>query len=117
MSALNKEQYNDIAHYSGLNTLLFQPNSMSSNLLGALSALNNSLPAAESDQLMRHQTTLERRLSWAIGELLALQRSSKSWESSQIDPKICIFRDFRQVKQVVSRQSIGRPADKILFNP
>ena len=41
MSALNKEQDNDIAHYSGLNTLLFQPDSTSSNLLGALSALNN----------------------------------------------------------------------------
>lgn len=37
-----------------------------------------SLPAAESDLLMRYQTTLERRLSSAIGELLALQRSSKS---------------------------------------
>ena len=36
-----------------------------------------SLPAAESDLLMRYQTTLERRLSSAIGELLALQRSSK----------------------------------------
>jgi hypothetical protein len=29
--------------------------------------------------LMRYQTTLERRLSSAIGELLALQRSSKPW--------------------------------------
>lgn len=37
-----------------------------------------SLPVAESDLLMRYQTTLERRLSSAIGELLALQRSSKS---------------------------------------
>ena len=36
-----------------------------------------SLPAAESDLLMRYQTTLERRLSSAIGELLALQRSLK----------------------------------------
>lgn len=36
-----------------------------------------SLPAAESDLLMRYQTTLERRLSSAIGELLALQRNSK----------------------------------------
>ena len=36
-----------------------------------------SLPAAESDLLMRYQTALERRLSSAIGELLALQRSSK----------------------------------------
>jgi hypothetical protein len=36
-----------------------------------------SLPEAESDLLMRYQTTLERRLSSAIGELLALQRSSK----------------------------------------
>ena len=36
-----------------------------------------SLPSAESDLLMRYQTTLERRLSSAIGELLALQRSSK----------------------------------------
>jgi len=62
-----------------------------------------SLTAAESDLLMRHHTALERRLSSAIGELLALQRSSKPWESSQIDPKICIFRDFRQEKQVVSR--------------
>jgi hypothetical protein len=34
-----------------------------------------SLPAAESDLLMRYQTTLERRLSSAIGELLALQRA------------------------------------------
>ncbi|WP_438979457.1 hypothetical protein [Polynucleobacter sp.] len=37
-----------------------------------------SLQVAESDLLMRYQTTLERRLSSAIGELLALQRSSKS---------------------------------------
>jgi hypothetical protein len=36
-----------------------------------------SLPAAESDLLMRYQTTLERRLSSAIGELLALQRAKK----------------------------------------
>jgi hypothetical protein len=36
-----------------------------------------SLPAPESDLLMRYQTTLERRLSSAIGELLALQRSLK----------------------------------------
>jgi hypothetical protein len=36
-----------------------------------------SLPVAESDLLMRYQTTLERRLSSAIGELLALQRSTK----------------------------------------
>jgi len=34
-----------------------------------------SLPVAESDLLMRYQTTLERRLSSAIGELLALQRA------------------------------------------
>jgi hypothetical protein len=37
-----------------------------------------SLPAAESDLLMRYQTTLERRLSSAIGELLALQRSPRT---------------------------------------
>ena len=36
-----------------------------------------SLPEAESDLLMRYQTTLERRLSSAIGELLALQRAPK----------------------------------------
>ena len=36
-----------------------------------------SLPVAESDLLMRYQTTLERRLSQAIGELLALQRAKK----------------------------------------
>ena len=36
-----------------------------------------SLPVAESDLLMRYQTTLERRLSLAIGELLALQRAKK----------------------------------------
>jgi hypothetical protein len=36
------------------------------------------LPAAESDLLMRYQTTLERRLSSAIGELLALQRAKKA---------------------------------------
>ena len=36
-----------------------------------------SLPAAESDLLMRYQTTLERRLSSAIGELLALQRANR----------------------------------------
>jgi hypothetical protein len=36
-----------------------------------------SLPVAESDLLMRYQTTLERRLSSAIGELLALQRAPK----------------------------------------
>ena len=36
-----------------------------------------SLPVAESDLLMRYQTTLERRLSQAIGELLALQRVKK----------------------------------------
>lgn len=35
-----------------------------------------SLPAAESDLLMRYQTTLERRLSSAIGELLELQKRS-----------------------------------------
>lgn len=33
-----------------------------------------ALPSNESDLLMRYQTTLERRLSSAIGELLALQR-------------------------------------------
>ena len=32
------------------------------------------LPSQESDLLMRYQTTLERRLSLAIGELLELQR-------------------------------------------
>lgn len=37
-----------------------------------------SLPAAESDLLMRYQTTLERRLSSFIGELLALQRAKKA---------------------------------------
>jgi hypothetical protein len=36
-----------------------------------------SLPVAESDLLMRYQTTLERRLSSAIGELLALQRANR----------------------------------------
>ncbi len=36
-----------------------------------------SLPVADSDLLMRYQTTLERRLSSAIGELLALQRAKK----------------------------------------
>ena len=36
-----------------------------------------SLPVAESDLLMRYQTTLQRRLSHAIGELLALQRAKK----------------------------------------
>jgi hypothetical protein len=36
-----------------------------------------SLPVVESDLLMRYQTTLERRLSQAIGELLALQRAKK----------------------------------------
>lgn len=36
-----------------------------------------SLPVAESDLLMRYQTTLERRLSSAIAELLALQRAKK----------------------------------------
>lgn len=35
-----------------------------------------SLPSAESDLLMRYQTTLERRLSSAIGELLELQKRS-----------------------------------------
>jgi len=35
------------------------------------------LPVAESDLLMRYQTALERRLSSAIGELLALQRAKK----------------------------------------
>jgi len=35
---------------------------------------STTLPANESDLLMRYQTTLERRLSSAIGELLALQR-------------------------------------------
>jgi len=35
-----------------------------------------SLPVAESDLLMRYQTTLERRLSSAIGELLELQKRS-----------------------------------------
>jgi hypothetical protein len=36
-----------------------------------------SLPVSESDLLMRYQTTLERRLSQAIGELLALQKAEK----------------------------------------
>ena len=36
-----------------------------------------SLPVSESDILMRYQTTLERRLSSAIGELLALQRANR----------------------------------------
>lgn len=36
-----------------------------------------SLAPSESDLLMRYQTTLERRLSQAIGELLALQRASR----------------------------------------
>ena len=36
-----------------------------------------SLPVAESDLLMRYQTTLERRLSSAIGELMILQKNSK----------------------------------------
>ena len=35
------------------------------------------MPAAEWDLLMRYQTTLERRLSQAIGELLELQRAKK----------------------------------------
>ena len=43
--------------------------------LKALMLRSVSMPAAESDLLMRYQTTLERRLSSAIGELLALQRS------------------------------------------
>jgi hypothetical protein len=36
-----------------------------------------SLPASESDLMMRYQTSLERRLSSAIGELLALQKSHR----------------------------------------
>jgi len=42
----------------------------------ALLLLSVSLPVAESDLLMRYQTTLERRLSSAIGELLELQKRS-----------------------------------------
>lgn len=45
--------------------------------LKALMLRSVSMPAAESDLLMRYQTTLERRLSSAIGELLALQRSHR----------------------------------------
>ena len=33
-----------------------------------------ALPSSEAELLLRHQTTLERRLSQAIGELLELQR-------------------------------------------
>lgn len=40
----------------------------------ALMLKSVTLPSNESDLLMRYQTTLERRLSLAIGELLALQR-------------------------------------------
>jgi hypothetical protein len=40
----------------------------------ALMLKSVTLPSNESDLLMRYQTTLERRLSSAIGELLALQR-------------------------------------------
>jgi hypothetical protein len=42
----------------------------------ALMQRSVSLPVAESDLLMRYQTTLERRLSSAIGELLELQKRS-----------------------------------------
>ena len=45
--------------------------------LKALMLRSVSIPVTESDLLMRYQTTLERRLSSAIGELLALQRSHR----------------------------------------
>jgi hypothetical protein len=44
----------------------------------ALLKRSAQLPASESDLLMRYQTTLERRLSSAIGELLELQRRKSS---------------------------------------
>lgn len=45
-----------------------------------------SLPTAESDVLMRYQTTLERRLSQAIGELLELQKRRRLYDQSLAGP-------------------------------
>ena len=58
--------------YQKANRIAVQYQEMKNLMLRAL-----SLPVAESDLLMRYQTTLERRLSQAIGELLALQRAKK----------------------------------------
>jgi hypothetical protein len=58
--------------YQKANRIAAQYQEMKNLMLRAL-----SLPVAESDLLMRYQTTLERRLSQAIGELLALQRAKK----------------------------------------
>jgi hypothetical protein len=61
--------------------LLFKAYQQAQNLLPQYLEIKDlmlralSLPAAESDLLMRYQTTLERRLSQAIGELLVLQRA------------------------------------------
>jgi hypothetical protein len=63
--------------------LLFKAYQKAQNLLPQYQEIKDlmlralSLPSAESDLLMRYQTTLERRLSQAIGELLALQRAKK----------------------------------------
>jgi cell fate (sporulation/competence/biofilm development) regulator YlbF (YheA/YmcA/DUF963 family) len=58
--------------YQKANRIAVQYQEMKNLMLRAL-----SLPVAESDLLMRYQTTLERRLSQAIGELLELQRAKK----------------------------------------
>ena len=60
---------------------LYQSYQKTQEIVGQYQAIKDlmlralSLPVAESDLLMRYQTTLERRLSSAIGELLALQRA------------------------------------------
>ena len=61
-------------------TSLLKEYEQAQQLLGQYQEMQNlmlrsvSLPPAQSDLLMRYQTTLERRLSSAIGELLELQR-------------------------------------------
>lgn len=56
-------------NYKKAKHLLLQYHQMQALLLRSV-----SLPSTESDLLMRYQTTLERRLSSAIGELLELQK-------------------------------------------
>lgn len=56
--------------YQQAQNLVFPYNEIKDLMMRAI-----CLPQAESDLLMRYQTTLERRLSMSIGELLELQRA------------------------------------------
>lgn len=58
--------------YQGLDAAMVQFESIKELMLKAI-----TLPCEESDLFMRYQTTLERRLSVTIGELLELQKMKK----------------------------------------